>query len=260
MEFRPGLRESRTAMKNIKLTLEYDGTRYHGWQSQAESGQPTIQDTLQKALRKLTKSDIKTHSSGRTDAGVHAFGHVINFHTEHSLPPAAWAPALNHELPPDIRVLDSCEVSSDFHARYSALAKIYRYRVLNRRSQTALFRDYAWHINVPLQIDAMKQAAAILIGTHDFSAFRSAGCTAKSPIRSLRAIDIIRTGDLIDISMEADAFLQYMARNIAGTLVEVGLGRFTPWEVGRVLRSGDRSLAGRTAPPHGLYLVTVFYS
>jgi tRNA pseudouridine38-40 synthase len=247
-------------MKNIKLTLEYDGTRYHGWQSQAGSGQPTIQDTLGKALAKVANGEIKTHSSGRTDAGVHAFGHVVNFHTDRSLPPDAWAPALNHELPPDIRVLDSCEVPSDFHARYSALSKIYRYRVLNRHSPTALFRNRAWHINVPLQFEAMQQAASALVGRHDFSAFRSSGCTAKSPIRSIRTIDMARTGDLIDISMEADAFLQYMARNIAGTLVEVGLGRFSPEDVVRILSSRDRSLAGRTAPPQGLYLVTVFYS
>jgi tRNA pseudouridine38-40 synthase len=244
---------------NIKLTLEYDGTRYHGWQSQAGSGQPTIQNTLETALKTLVKGDIKTHSSGRTDAGVHALGHVVNFHTERSLPPAAWAPALNHELPPDIRILQSSEVPVDFHARYSALGKIYRYRVLNRRAPTALYRNHAWHINVPLQLEPMKQAASSLIGRHNFSAFRSSGCTAKSPLRTVRRIDIARTGDLIDISMEADAFLQYMARNISGTLVEVGLGRFTPGDVARMLGSGDRSLAGRTAPPHGLYLVTVFY-
>ena len=185
-------------MKNIKLTLEYDGTRYHGWQSQAGSGQPTIQDTLENALKVLANDEIKTHSSGRTDAGVHAFGHVVNFHSDASLPAGAWAPALNHELPHDIRVLDSCEVPSEFHARYSALSKIYRYRILNRRSPTALFRNYAWHVNLSLELESMRQAASTLIGRHDFSAFRSSACTAKSPVRSLRAIDITRTDDFIE--------------------------------------------------------------
>lgn len=247
-------------MKNIKLTLEYDGSRYHGWQSQAGSGLPTIQDTLEYAIEKLTRGPVKTYSSGRTDAGVHAWGHVVNFHTEGSLPPGAWAPALNHELPHDIRVLDSCEVASVFHARYSALGKTYRYRVLNRRSQTALFRNYAWHVNVPLQLEPMQEAGAILIGKHDFSTFRSSGCTAKSPVRTLRKVDIIRTGDFVEIALEADAFLQYMARNISGTLVEVGLGRFTPEDVAGMLASRDRTTAGRTAPAQGLYLATVFYS
>lgn len=247
-------------MINIKLTLEYDGTNYHGWQSQTGSNRPTIQDTLEQAIRKVTGDDIRTYSSGRTDAGVHAFGHVVNFHTSSKIPPGAWAPAVNHELPSDIRILDSCEAAPDFHARYSAVGKIYRYRILNRRSASALFRNYAWHVNVPLQIEPMKQAASSLVGTQDFSSFRSSGCSAKSPVRTLKKIDIFRAGDFVDISLEADAFLQYMARNITGTLVEVGLGRFSPGDVARILSNRDRRSAGRTAPAHGLYLVTVFYS
>jgi tRNA pseudouridine38-40 synthase len=245
--------------RNIKLILEYDGTNYHGWQSQAGSGRPTIQDTLEQALKTLTKEDCKTYSSGRTDAGVHAFGHVVNFQTQHTIPSEAWAPALNHFLPDDIRVLVSAEVPLDFHARYSALGKIYKYRILNRRAPTSLYRNYAWHVSLRLNLKKMRQAASCLVGEHDFSTFRSSGCGAKTPVRTLKKADIKKSGDFLDIWLEADSFLQYMVRNITGTLVEVGLGRFSPDDVERMLKSRDRTLAGRTAPPQGLYLVTVFY-
>jgi tRNA pseudouridine38-40 synthase len=245
--------------RNIKLILEYDGTNYHGWQSQAGSGRPTIQDTLEQALKTLAKEDCKTYSSGRTDAGVHAFGHVVNFLTQNTIPSEAWAPALNHFLPDDIRVLVSAEMPLDFHARYSALGKIYKYRILNRRAPTSLYRNYAWHVNLGLNLKKMRQAASCLVGEHDFSTFRSSGCGAKTPFRTLKKAHIQKSGDFLEIWLEADSFLQYMARNITGTLVEVGLGRFSPDDVERMLKSRDRTLAGRTAPPHGLYLVTVFY-
>jgi tRNA pseudouridine38-40 synthase len=247
-------------MKNIKLIIEYDGTNYHGWQSQAKSGSPTIQETLEQAITTLTNEDSKTVSSGRTDAGVHAFGHVANFRTRSSIPSAAWAPALNHLLPSDIRILSSTEATEDFHARFSALGKIYKYRILNRQEPTALYRNYAWHVNLRLNLKNMRFAAATLVGKHDFSAFRGAGCSAKSPIRTLKSAAIKKSGDFIEIWIEADAFLQYMMRNIAGTLVETGLGRFSVEDVGRILRSCDRTKAGRTAPPQGLYLVQVFYA
>jgi tRNA pseudouridine38-40 synthase len=246
-------------MQNIKLVLEYDGTFYHGWQSQAGTGKPTIQDTLDRAIKTLAKEEIKTLSSGRTDARVHAFGHVANFRTASTMPPEAWAPALNHLLPDDIRILSSKEVPGDFHARFSALGKIYSYRILNRREPTGLYRNYAWHVNRRLNQKNMKAAAAALIGKHDFSAFRGSGCTAKSPVRTIKSVVIKKKGDFIDIEVEADAFLQYMMRNISGTLVEVGLGRFSPVDVKRMLKSCDRTTAGRTAPPQGLYLVEVLY-
>jgi tRNA pseudouridine38-40 synthase len=245
--------------RNIKLVLEYDGTNYHGWQTQAGSGRPTIQETLEQSLRLLAKEESKTYSSGRTDAGVHAFGHVANFHTASSLPPHAWAPALNHLLPADIRVLTSEEVTGDFHARYSAVGKIYLYRILNRRAPSAVYRNYAWHVPVRLRPKSMKEAASCLIGKHDFSAFRSAECGAKSPVRTLKRLEIKKRGDFIELWLEADAFLQYMVRNITGTLVEVGQGRFPPADVARMLASRNRSAAGRTAPPQGLYLQEVFY-
>ena len=246
-------------MRNIKLILEYDGTNYHGWQSQAGSGRPTIQHTLEQALKTLTKSDCRTYSSGRTDAGVHAFGHVANFKTESSIPAEAWAPAINRLLPGDIRVLASGEVPEDFHARYSALSKVYRYRLLNRHEPTALYRNYAWHISAPLNLRKMRQAASRLLGKHDFSTFRSSGCGAKTPVRTLKRADIRKREDFIEIWLEADSFLQYMVRNITGTLVEAGRGRFSPDDVERMLKSCDRTLAGRTAPPQGLYLIEVHY-
>jgi len=246
-------------IRNIKLILEYDGTNYHGWQSQIGSGMATIQDTLEQALMKLTHEEVKTYSSGRTDAGVHALGHVANFKTTSRIPPAAWAPALNHLLPKDVRVLDSEEAPEDFHARFSALGKLYTYRILNRRAPSALYRRYAWHVNVPLNVRKMRLAAASFTGTQDFTSFRGSGCTAKTPVRTIQSLHIKKSNDFLEIGVEANAFLQHMARNIAGTLVEVGLGRFSPDEMKRIIESRDRSAAGRTAPPQGLCLVKVYY-
>lgn len=246
-------------MRNIRLILEYDGTNYHGWQSQAKSGKATIQETLELALNVLTQEKVITYSSGRTDAGVHAWGHVANFKTSNTIPAAAWAPALNHLLPADIRVLASEEVPSDFHARYSAVRKTYKYLILRRREPSALFRNFAWHINVPMNISNMRKGLKFLVGRHDFSAFRGSGCTAKSPVRTILSASIKKNGDFIELHIEADAFLQYMVRIITGTIAEVGIGRFSPDDVERILSSQDRKEAGKTAPPQGLYLVSVTY-
>ncbi len=246
--------------RNIKIILEYDGTNYHGWQSQKGSGKATVQDALETALKSLAGEEIKTISSGRTDAGVHALGHVANFFTASPIPAEAFAPALNRLLPSDIRVLSSEEVPADFHSRFSARGKTYRYRMLNRRMPSALLRNNAWHVDRKLNVTAMRRAAKLLVGKHDFSSFRSASCNAKSPIRNLRSLTIRKSGELIDVTLEADAFLMHMARNIVGTLVEAGLGRFTADDVKAILRFRDRKRAGRTAPAHGLTLVVVRYS
>jgi tRNA pseudouridine38-40 synthase len=246
-------------MRNIKLILEYDGTNYHGWQTQARSGNATIQETLELALNVLAQEKIITYSSGRTDAGVHAWGHVANFKTSNTIPAAAWAPALNHLLPDDIRVLASEEVAHDFHARYTALGKTYQYRILHRREPSALYRNFAWHINIPMNISNMRKGLKFLIGRHDFSAFRGSGCTAISPVRTILSASIKKNGDFVKLEIEADSFLQYMVRIITGTLADVGVGRFSPDDVKRILSSRDRKEAGRTAPPHGLYLASVTY-
>jgi tRNA pseudouridine38-40 synthase len=242
------------------LTLEYEGTNYHGWQSQAGSGQATVQETVEQALTNLSGEPVKVNGSSRTDAVVHALAYVCNLVTGSSIPPAAWAPALNHFLPEDIRALTSEEAAPDFHARFSAIGKIYSYRILSRRAPSALYRHAAWHVNRPLDLHAMQSAAEHFIGRHDFSAFRAAGCSASSPIRTLKPIFITKSDDIVEIRLEADSFLQYMVRNITGTLVEVGLGRFRPEEVKRMLLSCDRTTAGRTAPAHGLFLVRVLYA
>jgi len=246
--------------RNIRLTLEYEGTHYHGWQTQAGSGQATVQETVEKALSGLTGGPVKVNGSSRTDAGVHALGYVCNVVTSSPIPPAAWAPAMNHRLPEDIRVLSSEEAAPDFHARFSAIGKIYSYRILNRRAPSALHRHAAWHVNLRLNTRAMRNAAEHLTGQHDFSAFRAAGCSASTPVRTLKPIVIRKSADIVELRLEADSFLQYMVRNITGTLVEVGLGRFRPEDVKQMLLSCDRATAGRTAPAHGLYLVRVLYS
>jgi tRNA pseudouridine38-40 synthase len=257
----PADRRSDAGMsRNIKLTLEYEGTNYHGWQAQAGSGQATVQETLEKTLATLAGGPVKVNGSSRTDAGVHALGYVCNVVTGSPIPPAAWAPAMNHILPEDIRVLSSEEAAPEFHARFSAVGKIYSYRILNRRAPSALDRHSAWHVNRRLNLRAMRAAAEHLTGRHDFSAFRAAGCSANSPVRTLKPIVIKKSKDMIEIRLEADSFLQYMVRNITGTLVEVGLGRFKPEEVKQMLLSCDRRTAGRTAPAHGLYLLRVLYS
>jgi tRNA pseudouridine38-40 synthase len=246
-------------MPNIKLILEYDGTNYHGWQAQAGSGKPTIQETLEKALADLVQEPVRTTSSGRTDAGVHALGHAANFITSSAIPAENFAKALNRHLPADIRALRSEEVPPGFHARHCAAGKIYQYRILNRPMPSALLRSRVWHVDRKLNAAAMRRAAAVLIGRHDFSAFRSASCGAGSPVRTVRDIAIRKRGDILEITLKADAFLMHMARIICGTLVEAGLGRFTPEEVKRILRSRDRSRAGKTAPACGLYLLEVAY-
>ncbi|HTG02275.1 MAG TPA: tRNA pseudouridine(38-40) synthase TruA [Nitrospirota bacterium] len=246
-------------MRNIRLTLEYDGTQYHGWQSQKGTGRATIQDALEQSLFSLTGVRITTAASGRTDARVHALGQVVNFHTTSRIPAASWAPALNQLLPHDIRVTASGEADEHFHARHSATGKVYTYRILNRPAQTALARNYCWHIPQALDLRKMRKAAVCLLGKHDFSAFRGSGCAAKNPVRTITSLKIGKRLDFVELKVEADAFLQYMVRNITGTLVEAGLGRFRPEGVRDILLSRDRTKAGKTAPPQGLFLTAVHY-
>ncbi len=243
--------------RTIKLTLEYDGAAYHGWQRQGE--RPTVQGEVEKALARMTGASVTVHGSGRTDAGVHALAQVAHFRLETRLSPAEFLRGLNSLLPFDISVTHCEEAAPDFHARKSALGKTYAYHVLNAPVRSALGRRYAWHVPRPLDLSAMREAARRLVGTHDFAAFEGAGSPRAHTVRTVTAADFSRTGDLLVFSVSADGFLRCMVRNMAGTLVFAGLGKIAPEEVTEILASRDRRRAGPTAPPQGLFLVEVRY-
>lgn len=244
--------------KNFKLIIEYDGSAYHGWQKQ--KGDVTIQEEIEKALHTMTGEPIIVNGSGRTDAGVHALAQVANFRCLTSLSPAIFQKGLNSLLPDDI-VIRSCEqVDIGFHARFNVRSKTYRYRILNREVPCAVKRQYAWFIRKTLDMDAMKQAAAHMAGTHDFKAFEGSGSPRAHTTRTITRIELIRETDgYLFIDVEADGFLRCMVRNMVGTLVDVGLSRIHPDDIPAIIESKDRSNAGPTAPPHGLFLQQVRY-
>ena len=248
--------------QNWLLLLTYDGTRYCGWQVQLNL--PTIEDTLEQAVKRLTGESVKVHGAGRTDSGVHALNFTANFKisTENFKTPEKWRIALNAVLPDDIVVKYAQTVSAEFHSRHSAIGKHYRYLIYNLPYRAAFSRKQSWWINQTLDIKQMQKAADILIGKHDFSAFRSVNCSSPSPIKDLRTIQIHKKlfrYSTLQIEFEANSFLQHMVRIITGTLVEVGQGRKSVDDVAEALESGQRKLAGITAPSHGLYSLNVIY-
>jgi tRNA pseudouridine38-40 synthase len=244
-------------MRNVKLVLEYDGTDLCGWQRQ--KGDPSVQQHLEEALSEMLKTEVKVTGASRTDAGVHALGQVANFKTDSNIPLHGFRRGLNSSLPDSIAIVAAHEVGEEFHARFSARGKRYRYRILATSERAPLVRHRAWHRPRPLNLDAMRNAAPALLGEHDFSAFRATGCSANTPIRKVGRIDLNRDGQEIVLVVEGNAFLRNMVRIIAGTLVGVGEGRFDSSELSEILASGDRTRAGQTAPAHGLTLVEVFY-
>jgi tRNA pseudouridine38-40 synthase len=245
-------------MRNIRLLLEYDGTRYHGWQRQR--GQLSIQEVLEESLRRLTGEEVRLIGSGRTDAGVHALGQVANFHTRSRIPLKAFREGLNSLLPWDIAVLSAEEAPPEFHARKSARAKTYEYRILNRERRSPLHHHYGWWLAAPLNLEAMAQAAATLPGQHDFSAFRASGSGNLNPVRQVLAARWqTHPGGWLRFTVTATGFLRGMVRSLVGTMVEIGKGKATPDLLAKLLRGGERRLAGPTAPPQGLYLVEVLY-
>jgi len=244
-------------VRNVKVVVEYDGTDYFGFQFQP--GVPTVQGELERVLAKIVKEQVTVYGSGRTDAGVHAAGQVINFRTECGIPIDRVCVAMNTLLPRDIAALDACEVDEDFHARYSAKSRLYRYDILNADLRSAIEGRYCWHIAKPLNVDAMSEAAGCLIGVHDFSSFECAGSDNKTSVREMMSIGLRKSGEHIFMELRANAFLRSMARNIVGTLVEVGLGKTPGCEVIKILESRTRCAAGKTAPPQGLCLVEVEY-
>ncbi|MGH8687692.1 MAG: tRNA pseudouridine(38-40) synthase TruA [Burkholderiales bacterium] len=242
----------------IALALEYDGSRFLGWQTQPGGG--TVQDALQSALSAIASEAIATTCAGRTDRGVHARRQVVHFDTGVARPDGAWVRGANALLPESVAVQWAMPVPPDFHARYSALARTYRYVLVNRSVRPALAARHAGWCHAPLDLAAMREAARHLTGEHDFSAFRSAECQAKTPVRTVHSLDIERDGERIEFVLRANAFLHHMVRNIVGTLVYVGRGRHSPGWAGELLASRDRALAAPTFAAEGLYLERVEYA
>jgi tRNA pseudouridine38-40 synthase len=241
----------------IALGIEYDGTSYNGWQRQKNG--IGIQQRLEEALSVVADESIEVHCAGRTDTGVHASGQVVHFDTQAERSGRGWLLGANTNLPPDISVGWAVRVSDEFHARFSATARSYRYRILNRLQRSALHRHRAWWVHQPLDEKRMHEAAQGLIGEHDFSAFRAAGCQAKSATREVTQVSVTRRGDWLTLEISANAFLMHMVRNITGTLAAIGLGEQPVGWAAEVLESRDRTAAGVTAPAHGLKLVSVEY-
>ncbi|WP_307400832.1 tRNA pseudouridine(38-40) synthase TruA [Desulfofundulus luciae] len=248
-------------MRNIKLTIAYDGTNYHGFQEQRGTGLVTIQEVLEKCLRRLAGREIRVTGAGRTDAGVHARGQVVNFDAcGWSIPTDRIVLALNGMLPRDIAALKAEEVGPEFHARYSALAKTYRYTIYNSRIPSPFWRLYSHFVPRPLDVEAMAQAAQKLVGTHDFASFQAAGSPIKNTVRTLFAVDVFREGiELVHLTFRGNGFLYNMVRIMVGTLIEVGLGKRDPDDIPAILAARDRTRAGPTAPPEGLCLERVEY-
>jgi len=241
----------------IAIGIEYDGTAYNGWQRQ-KSG-IGVQEVVERALGFVADHPLEAVCAGRTDTGVHASGQVAHFDTSVERSMRSWLLGANSKLPDDVNLCWARPVPADFHARYSALARTYRYLILNRMLRSSLHRHRAWWFHERLDVDRMQAAADLLLGEHDFSAFRAAGCQARTAMRDLRRLDVRRHGDWISLTVTANAFLQHMVRNLTGVLVAVGTGEQEPRWAGEVLASRDRKLAGVAAPSHGLTLVRVDY-
>lgn len=247
-------------MPRYRITVEYDGTAYSGWQLQ--SGQHTVQAAIETAIKAFCGEDVRPGVAGRTDAGVHATGQVAHFDLTKDWKAETVANAINAKLRlanETVVVLDAARVADDFDARFSARGRHYLYRIINRIPPLAIERNQAWWVKHPLDIDVMQQAADRLLGTHDFTTFRSAHCQAKSPIKTLDRLDVSRSGNLIEIRASARSFLHNQVRSLAGTLKMAGEGAWTAENVESALLARDRKACGPVAPPYGLYLIGVDY-
>jgi tRNA pseudouridine38-40 synthase len=241
----------------IALGIEYDGTAYNGWQRQRTG--VGVQALLEKALAVVANVSVEVTCAGRTDSGVHASNQVVHFDSNAERSTHGWLLGINSNLPDDINATWAKVVDDAFHARFSATARHYRYRILNQLARSALYRHRAWWVHQPLDVNQMQRGAKYLLGEHDFSAFRAAGCQAHSPRRTISSLNVERDENWIIIDISADAFLQHMVRNIAGSLVAVGMGERSPEWMVEVLASRDRKQGGIAAPAHGLTLVGVSY-
>jgi tRNA pseudouridine38-40 synthase len=244
-------------MRNIKLVLSYDGTNFSGWQRQPE--RRTVQQVLEESIGRLTGVEPPTNASGRTDAGVHALGQVVHFYTASRHAPAVFVKALNALLPPDVRVLRACEMRQAFHATLDAKTKLYRYVIDNNPIADPFQMRYSYHVYHHLDVAAMNAAARALLGRHDFHSFETNWPNRTSSVRTITRTGVNRMNGFVWIDVEADGFLYNMVRTIAGTLIQVGTGRWPGARVAEALAAEDRRQAGPTAPPQGLFLVRVRY-
>ena len=246
-------------MPRFLIRIEYDGSGYVGWQRQDNGN--SVQAELEAAATSIIgkREEVMVQGAGRTDAGVHAIGQAAHFDLPHDFNEEKLPLALNANLPRDIRVRSAKKVSDEFHSRFDATGRAYRYRILPRRIGTALDHARVWHIHHPLDVTQMEEAAQRLIGKHDFSTFRATHCQAASPIKTLDHLSFVEDGEGIALIASARSFLHHQIRNITGTLVQVGLGKWTPEDVTTALNAKDRAAGGPTAPAHGLYLTDVTY-
>lgn len=246
-------------MRNIRLEIEYDGRSYCGWQVQRREHKKSIQGAIEKALCRILGEKAHLSGSGRTDAGAHAQAQIANFKTTSKIPLRKLRASLNGLLPEDIAVTKVKEAHPDFHSRFSAKAKLYRYSILNRASYSPLLRSRVYWYRAPLNIELMRKEAKVLLGRHNFKSFQASDKAERDPVKTIKKIRISKYKGLIHIDIEADGFLYNMVRNIAGTLFEVGRGRFSEGSLEKILRAQDRRLAGPTLPAYGLCLMKVMY-
>lgn len=244
-------------MRNIKLTIEYDGKEYNGWQKQPNK--LNIQGEIEKAIESITKEKVELTASGRTDAGVHAIGQVANFKTNSKLPIEKMAIAINSQIKNSIRIIKEEEVDDSFHSRYNCKRKTYQYIINNSLYGSAIYRCLEYHMPIALNIDKMKKAIKYFEGEHDFKAFKSSGTSSKSSVRTIYQAQIKTQNNRIIIELTGNGFLYNMVRIIAGTIVDVGLGKIQPEQIPEIIKQKDRTKAGKTLPPQGLYLVKVEY-
>lgn len=244
-------------MQNIVLTLMYDGSPYHGWQIQNNA--VSVCQVVTDAVKRVTGEDVEITGCSRTDAGVHALEYVCNFASNTSIPPDRLRYALNTKLPDTIRVIQSGAADSDFHARFSAKSKTYLYKAYTSEIENPFYRNYAYHFPYKLRLDAMQAAAGHFIGTHDFTAFMTTGSSQKTTVRTVHDLKAEMEGDMVQFTINANAYLYNMVRIISGTLLYVGCGRIAPEEIPAILESRDRRRGGITAGPQGLYLQKIYY-
>ena len=244
-------------MRNIKLTIEYDGKDFNGWQKQP--GKDNIQGTIEKVIASIVGEEVELNASGRTDAGVHAWGQVANFKTNSNLPIEKFAIAINSRVKNSIVIKKAEEVPEEFHARYACKKKTYQYVIDNSTYGSAIYRNLTYHVSAPLDVINMQKAIQYFIGEHDFKAFKASGTSSKSSVRTIYDAKVLKENDNIVIFLTGNGFLYNMVRIIAGTLVEVGLNKRKPEDIKTIIESKKRENAGKTLPPQGLYLANVIY-